>query len=307
MDVDDKPNNFRRFFKIIMEPDRDLQKLGIPIKFMAKYGNDLLDVVSLKIPTGKTWKVELLKENGKAWFGDGWPEVATYCSVCPGHFLMFTYGGMSQFNVNIFDMTACEIEYPLDPQEPREVKKRVTPETETRANPSVPNSSSKENGMLALVRQCRRKFGAVTRKDIKKINSYRFENPSFAMVMQPTHVAHTLNNFRLSIPSTFAAEYFTNAQRTTGTLQNATGDTWPIRCNGSWPTLMKFSSGWKEFALDNKLCVNDICVFELINAVEWLFKVEIMRHSSPASSVGVAGPSTTSSREVERELIVIDD
>ncbi|XP_074319039.1 B3 domain-containing transcription factor VRN1-like [Silene latifolia] len=305
MAIDDHSQIFPSFFKIILEPRHDLQRLGIPEKFMTEYGSDFMDVVNLKIPTGKTWEVELLKENGRAWFKEGWPEIVNFCSICHGHFLIFTYRGMSLFNLYIFDMTACEVEYPIDPQE-TEVRKTVS-ETHTKANPGSPSSSPKENGMLALVRQYKRKFGGVTRKDIKKINSYQFENPSFAIVMHPTHVTPTLNYFRMSIPLTFAAKYFTNVQGTTGTLQNAAGDTWPIRCNGSSPMLMKFSSGWKFFALDNKLCVDDICVFELINAVECFFKVEIIRHSSPAlpSSVGVglADPSTsTTSPEVKCEV-----
>ncbi|XP_074318179.1 B3 domain-containing protein LOC_Os12g40080-like [Silene latifolia] len=261
-------------------PASSVGLIVIPIKFMAKYGNDLSDVVSLKFPTGKTWKVKLLKENGRAWFNDGWHEIVTYYSICPGHFLMFTYGGTSRFNVLIFDMTTCEIEYPLDSHAPWEIQK-------TKANHTAP-TSSKENGMHALGRRCRRKFSSATRKDINKINSHQFGNPSFAIRMHPTHVTHTRNNFRMQIPSKYAAEYFINAQGT-GTLQNAAGDTWPIKYNSSSrPKVLKFSWGWKEFALDNKLCVNDICVFELINAVECLFKVEIIRHSSPASTSSVS-------------------
>ncbi|KAH9607202.1 hypothetical protein KSS87_021268, partial [Heliosperma pusillum] len=114
---------------------------GIPEQFMKDHGSDLSDVVSLKIPPGKTWKVELLKENGRAWFKDGWHEIVTYYSICHGHFLMFTYRGMSRFNVYVFDMTACEIEYPLDPPETK-VPKTVS-ETPIRTNPCPPISSSK--------------------------------------------------------------------------------------------------------------------------------------------------------------------
>ncbi|XP_074318168.1 B3 domain-containing transcription factor VRN1-like [Silene latifolia] len=167
MGIDDHSHYYPSFFKIILEPRHDLYKLGIPIKFMTEYGNDLSDVVSLKIPTGKTWIVELLKENGRAWFGDGWHEFVTYYSICHGYFLVFTYGGMSRFNVLIFDMTACEIEYPLDPQ----------------INPCPPSSSSKEYGMLALVGQYKRKFRTLTREHIKKINSYQFENPCFTSII----------------------------------------------------------------------------------------------------------------------------
>ncbi|XP_074318171.1 B3 domain-containing transcription factor VRN1-like [Silene latifolia] len=293
---------------------------GIPEKFMTEYGSDFMDVVSLQIPTGKTWEVVLWKENGRAWFKEGWPEIVNFCSICHGHFLIFTYRGMSLFNLYIFDMTACEVEYPIDPQE-----------SETKAYPGSHSSSPKgyneavmvisskilfadsfnqlcfnflaENGMLGLVRQFRRKFGAVTRKDINKINSYQFKNPCFAIVMRPSYVTQTGNHFRMQIPAKFAAEYFRNAQGT-GMLQNATGETWPIKYNGSEPKFMKICWGWKEFALDNKLCVDDICVFELINAVECLFKVEIIPHSSPASTssvgVGVASPSTSTRSDLRK-------
>ncbi|XP_074318157.1 B3 domain-containing transcription factor VRN1-like [Silene latifolia] len=235
MAIDDHSRNYPSFFKIILEPRGDLYKLGIPIKFMAENGNDFMDVVSLKIPTGKTWKVELLKENGRAWFRDGWHEFVTYFSICHGHFLMFTYRGMSQFNVFIFDMTACEIEYPLDPQE--------------------------------------------------------------------TQVRKTC------LPGKFAEE---NLIKTRGscTLRNATGDTWPVRCDGNTPKFMKFVGGWKKYALDNKLRVGDICVFELINVAKCLFQVEIIRCSFRVSDFeGVAGPSSPmrSPEEEIIEVILIDD
>ncbi|XP_074318165.1 B3 domain-containing protein At3g18960-like [Silene latifolia] len=140
MAVDDHSHNLRSFFRIILEPRGDLHELGIPKTFMAEYGSSLSDVVSLKIPTGKTWKVELLKENGRAWFRDGWHKFVTYYSICHGHFLVFTYGGMSLFSVYIFDKTACEIEYPLD--DPQETEVPVT-ETPIKTYPCSPSSSSK--------------------------------------------------------------------------------------------------------------------------------------------------------------------
>ncbi|XP_074319040.1 B3 domain-containing transcription factor VRN1-like [Silene latifolia] len=270
---------------------------------MAEYGNDFMDVVSLKIPTGKTWNVKLLKENGRAWFKDGWHEFVNYYSICHGHFLMFTYRGMSQFNMFIFDMTACEIEYPLDPQD-TEVGKTVS-ETHTKTNSCSPSCSSKENGMLALVEQYKRKFGTVTRMDIRKINSYQFENPSFTVLVQPSYVRYM---FYVCVPVKFAEKYLIKT-RGSCTLQNANGDTWPIRCEGNTPKFMKLSAGWRKYALDNNLRVGDICVFELINVAKRLFQVEIIRCSSTVSDVEVvAGPSSpTRSPEEVVEVILIDD
>ncbi|XP_074320155.1 B3 domain-containing transcription factor VRN1-like [Silene latifolia] len=303
MAIDDHSQQFPSFFKIILEPRHDLQRLGIPKKFMTEYGSDFMDVVSLKIPNGKTWDVELRKENGRAWFKDGWPEIVNFYSICHGHFLMFTYQGESRFNVYIFDMTACEVEYPLDPQQ-TEVPKTMS-EFQTKPNPRSPSSSPKEHGMLDFVRQYRRKFGAITRHNIRKINSYQFENPSFTVVMRPSYVKY---KFLMNVPMKFAAEYLTNAESCT--LQNATGDTWPIKFEGKRPVFKKFSLGWETFVLDNNLSVDDICVFKLINAVKCLFKVEIIRCSSQPLGVGVGVAGRSSSKrspEVETEVTLIDD
>ncbi|XP_074318158.1 B3 domain-containing protein Os06g0112300-like [Silene latifolia] len=206
---------------------------------------------------------------------------------------------MSRFNVLIFDMTACEIEYPLDPQETK-VPNIVS---ETQIIKINPCSSSKENGMLALVGQYKRKFGTLNREHIKKINSYQFENPCFTIIIQ---VSHVTGDFRVNVPAKFAVEYL---MKTRGSciLQNATGDTWPIRLERSTGHV-RLSGGWRKYALDNKLRVGDICVFELINVATCLFNVEIIRCSSHASSVGVAGPSSpTRSPEEVIEVILIDD
>ncbi|XP_074318162.1 B3 domain-containing transcription factor VRN1-like [Silene latifolia] len=299
MGIDDHSHYYPSFFKIILEPRHDVYKLGIPIKFMTEYGNDLSDVVSLKIPTGKTWIVELLKENGRAWFGDGWHEFVHYYSICHGYFLVFTYGGMSRFNVLIFDMTACEIEYPFDPQE-TEVPNIVS---ETQIIKINPCSSSKENGMLALVGQYKRKFGTLTREHMKKINSHQFGNPCFTII---TQVSHVTGDFRVNVPAKFAVEYLMKT-RGSCTLQNATGDTWPIRFERN-TGYVRLSGGWRKYALDNKLRAGDICVFELINVAKRLFNVEIIRFSSRALSVCVAGPSSPmKSLEEEIEVILIDD
>ncbi|XP_074320157.1 B3 domain-containing transcription factor VRN1-like [Silene latifolia] len=286
-------NNFPSFFKIILEPRHDLRKLAIPKKFMTDHGNDLLDVVSLKIPTGKTWEVELLKENGRAWFTDGWNKVVNFCSICHGHFLMFTYGGKSQFNMYIFDMTACEIEYPLDRHETREVRKRVS-KNRTKINSTAPVSRLQGKGMSALVRQYIRKFGTLTQMQVKKINSYQFEIPSFTVVMQPSYVAL---KYCMNVPLTFVGEH-RSIKPGSYTLENASGDTWPVRCFGSTLKYQKFYMRWKDFAVDNNLRVGDICVFELNKASKRLIKVEIIQCSSAAADdAAVASPSSSMKSE----------
>lgn len=89
----------------------------IPDAFMRKYGYDLEDIVVLKVPTGATWQVELVRNEinlGGTLLQKGWERFAEFYFIEKYYFLVFEYLGNSQFHVFIFDQTALEIEYPVD-------------------------------------------------------------------------------------------------------------------------------------------------------------------------------------------------
>ncbi|KAK8321054.1 hypothetical protein V6Z11_A12G077200 [Gossypium hirsutum] len=100
------------FFKIILEATIRDKKLGIPRKFVKKYGKGLSSSVLLTVPSGDTWHAQLTKSDGVVWFQNGWQAFAEYYSLQYGHFLVFRYEGNGKFLVLIFDMSASEIEYP---------------------------------------------------------------------------------------------------------------------------------------------------------------------------------------------------
>ncbi|TYH37960.1 hypothetical protein ES332_D12G077100v1 [Gossypium tomentosum] len=100
------------FFKIILEATIRDKKLGIPRKFVRKYGKGLSSSVLLTVPSGDTWHAQLTKSDGVVWFQNGWQAFAEYYSLQYGHFLVFRYEGNGKFLVLIFDMSASEIEYP---------------------------------------------------------------------------------------------------------------------------------------------------------------------------------------------------
>lgn len=82
-------------------------------------GEDVL----LKVPTGAEWRVELRKIHGDIWMLKGWQEFGEFYWIKKHHFLVFSYEGNSQFHVIIFDKTATEIEYPIQPN--KRGRKRV--------------------------------------------------------------------------------------------------------------------------------------------------------------------------------------
>lgn len=89
----------------------------IPDAFMRKYGYDLEDIVVLKVPTGATWQVELVRNEtnlGGTLLQKGWERFTEFYFIEKYYFLLFEYLGNSQFHAFIFDQTALEIEYPVD-------------------------------------------------------------------------------------------------------------------------------------------------------------------------------------------------
>lgn len=99
------------FFKIILCHAHQ-HKLELPAKFMRMYGKDLSNVMYVNVPRGVEWRVQLLKQNGRAWLDEGWGEFAKFYSIDQGHFLLFKYEGKSRLHVVIFDTSACEVDYP---------------------------------------------------------------------------------------------------------------------------------------------------------------------------------------------------
>ncbi|KAK3195647.1 hypothetical protein Dsin_026957 [Dipteronia sinensis] len=100
------------FFKVILPATLEEKKLRIPEKFVRKFGDELSDVASLRVPNGQVWHVRLTKDGKKIWFHVGWHDFVKFHSICVGYFLVFKYGKNSNFDVLIFDITAFEIRYP---------------------------------------------------------------------------------------------------------------------------------------------------------------------------------------------------
>lgn len=86
----------------------------IPEKFVRKYGKQLHVGVSLKVPGGAFWHVDLVGDGDKVWLQNGWPKFARFYSLAFGHFLVFKYQGNSQFDVFIYDQRGVEVDYPVE-------------------------------------------------------------------------------------------------------------------------------------------------------------------------------------------------
>ncbi|XP_015934501.1 B3 domain-containing transcription factor VRN1-like [Arachis duranensis] len=100
------------FYKIVLRQSLEDGNLTIPKTFGMKYGDGVPNPVYLKPPDGTAWKIDWSEYDGAILFENGWKEFASYYSLDHGHMLWFEYNETSNIEVNIFDMTCLEIDYP---------------------------------------------------------------------------------------------------------------------------------------------------------------------------------------------------
>ncbi|KAL5790808.1 hypothetical protein ACOSQ2_005696 [Xanthoceras sorbifolium] len=125
------------FFKVILSSTLEDKKLRIPEKFARIFGDELSNAATLTVPNGRVWQVGLTKDGRKIWFQNGWHDFIQYHSIKAGYFLVFKYGKNSNFNVLIFDLTACEIQYLDNGKEPENDKPNSLHQDESENEDSV--------------------------------------------------------------------------------------------------------------------------------------------------------------------------
>ncbi|KAK1410257.1 hypothetical protein QVD17_36792 [Tagetes erecta] len=106
------PENPFNFIKIILSDDTQSRGIRLPQKFTEEYGKYLSESVTLKVPNGDVWQVEVQKTGDEIWLKNGWGRFAEHYGLGLAHLLMFEYDGLSTFGVIIFNATASEIKYP---------------------------------------------------------------------------------------------------------------------------------------------------------------------------------------------------
>ncbi|XP_010487826.1 PREDICTED: B3 domain-containing protein At3g18960-like [Camelina sativa] len=110
----DPESPVKTFFKIILPSTMKNDMMKIPPTFVKLQGSKLPDVVTLETPVGFKRSIKLKRIGQEIWFHEGWSEFAEAHSIKEGHFLLFQYYEISSFRVIIFNVSACEIEYPRD-------------------------------------------------------------------------------------------------------------------------------------------------------------------------------------------------
>ncbi|XP_059294587.1 uncharacterized protein LOC132047576 [Lycium ferocissimum] len=106
----------------------------------------------------------------------------------------------------------------------------------------------------------------------QKAKAFKSKNPFIIYFMQPSYVNPPVN---LTISSTFARKYLLKNDGNL-VLRVPGSGSWSVKCTIGTGNA-KVHSGWKEFVLENKLKVGDVCVFEVIKGAQLVVDVKIFR------------------------------
>ncbi|XP_010065662.2 B3 domain-containing transcription factor VRN1 isoform X1 [Eucalyptus grandis] len=288
------------FFKIILSDTLESGKLGIPKKFLRRYGKDLSSLVLLEVLGNSTWSMGVEKLNdGTVWLWKGWREFMQHYSIGPGHLVVFKYKGNSTFRVMIFDRSASEIDYSLSsisnlgsgfisPKRENVIevedsedfapcqKKRVDPHSScSQPSPSC-SSPDLEEGIGQS--RCRASHpepnfgGPMSSWPLRSFElacEFDSEYPFFKVVIRPSYIEHHVVN----VPCWFIRQHIQQIKEI-ATLRHS-NRTWPVKLRTYPSGSMQFSSGWIAFVRGTHLRVGNVCVFELIDRDDIVFRVYI--------------------------------
>ncbi|KNA23971.1 hypothetical protein SOVF_020420 [Spinacia oleracea] len=242
--------------------------LGIPKEYVKRYLNKerpFNHAFNLQTDdTRKTWEVVIVANSTHVKLREGWKCFALDNKLNVGDVCVFELINKHEFKVRVFgvvnDMGKVEAD---------EVKGVLTNVTQARVQTSMDDK-------VILARGC-----SLTPEEDKRVRAYasqckKSKNPLFVTKMQPSFVEY---HFRVSIPKEFGKKYLHKKNghlidRKFSLKTNTGRKTWPVTIGGI-DQRARLKVGWKKFAIENKLKVDDICVFELINKQE--FQVGILR------------------------------
>ncbi|CAH9139124.1 unnamed protein product [Cuscuta epithymum] len=286
--------NWVHFVKIIF-PSED-STLRIPEEFVSKYGKKMPKVGSFEVPTGEVWEIELVHSHGQVCLAKGWKEFTRKYSIREGHFLVFRYDGESHFHVIIFDKSATEIEYPQfkthDDDDDDDARFKAACNSESDSDDDEIFQEEMETECSPNKRKRKKGFGSevgdvnglnyrvkleesvhhvhesspslnpknksVRKKNnaIERAKSFRSKNPFYISVMHRSHIS---SPYSLSISLPFAKNVFTSVHN--DLLLISSGRSWSAKCIIGRSACVKIT-GWKDFVLDNKLKIGDVCILE---------------------------------------------
>ncbi|XP_016178706.2 B3 domain-containing transcription factor VRN1-like isoform X1 [Arachis ipaensis] len=304
-----------RFFKIVLRKSLDDGYLKMPNKFCRKYGGDMPNPVQLQPPDGTEWRIDWTNRDGEILFKNGWKEFASFYTLENGHVLWFEYNGTSNIKVNIFDMSALEIDYPsngrigddnsveiLDEPPPR--RGRGRPKKKVIAEPKQSRASTSTSKIMKSAIKTKDKDKNPNTQKLKqhvenekdgqseetadlKLPIIQRARPDMDVIREAKKFKSKNPSFVIKIkqmhqtgspanlPVCFFRMYFENTKQYA--ILRVGKKQWHATLIYYPNRKNALISNWRLFLEENNLKAGDVCIFELINRQGPDFKVHIRR------------------------------
>ncbi|KAK8701820.1 hypothetical protein V6N13_020198 [Hibiscus sabdariffa] len=281
--------------------------LHIPAAFARNYlaweetkadvvGSEVEANVVLKDGDGRTWPVllKICKRYRLAQFGYGWTAFASDNGLQVGDSCAFELleGPEMSFRVTILWKTEDSGRHNAHGSTrdgvryERELNGQSRFECDYSSKNVVISSSTTNKESRVLRRKVKTEDGKIDQamqtlaiqrilnnKSLESASELRSDHPFFKVVI----TASFLQLGYPSIPGWFCDKHVERIPEDATVLFK--GKSWPMRIITCSDRAGRLSSGWKAFALENKLRVGDVCVFEMIKQNS-VFKVSIFRDGS---------------------------
>ncbi|KAK6282642.1 hypothetical protein POUND7_016467 [Theobroma cacao] len=223
----------------------------------------------LRGPSGDYWKITMCKQDRSTIMQHGWQQF--YQNHCLGDkdFLVLRYNGNMCFDVQIFEKSGCERNcvsitrtHQDSTEKIKEEEMDLTDMVKTKSQVQIGGKAKKKSAEEKDLASSSRKRPAgrkITAKLCKAAKDFTSNFPHFKHCITRCNVDIP---FLLTIPTSFLNAHLPQA-RTEFTFWTSKEKSWEVTLLYT-DTNKVFSKCWRRFAVDNKLEMDDSCVFELV-------------------------------------------
>ncbi|CAK8565813.1 unnamed protein product [Lathyrus sativus] len=271
------------FFKIILQTN--LQTIKIPNKFTRSHGAGLPNPVTIKPPDGTKWKVIWRNINGEVWFQEGWKNFTQNYSLRHGCLVVFKYKeGTSVLDVVIIGHNGVEIDYDsscdnfvnLDHSDDESVEIlnewHFPKKAKQRSTLASTRPLKKVKGEIEHISQRTTSLNRPYESRARQVaEEFISSNPFFTILIKPANLAAK----RLSAPN-FSGIIENKNKNVKLQVGKRSWNLMLLRCYNN-NTNRCLSAGWLSFARESGVQPGDVCVFELINKEDLVFKVHVFQ------------------------------
>lgn len=279
--------------------------------------------VILQGPSGHLWHVNMCCANKRASFTEGWESFVYDQFIEPGDVLVFRHVDDAHFTVQIFGPSGCEKLSTFSFQNYtsccfREKNLNLSTICNKKRCEHRQNSTTASVSYMGEPYICENKASCCEKNyptictctGEEKISSPHFtlsginsaesnllrNLPEFSALLGKNAIS---GKYSITIPQAFVHRWMSkekvNRSFQVRLLYEKKPESWKLLVSRS-QTQSRFVSGWKAFAISNGLQKGDKCVFKLLDKVEYIFEVHVIKHELHDDCGGRRGRNVTSAR-----------